>query len=127
MRIYGASRASIPARGDMWRTLRTCGFEIISSWIDEDGEGETSDFVDLWTRIRNEVTTADRLILYIEPGDFPLKGALVEVGMALAANVPVFVVAPKVTLDLRSMRPIGSWMAHPLVTQVPTMRKALEE
>ncbi|HET6610131.1 MAG TPA: hypothetical protein VFG62_25935 [Rhodopila sp.] len=124
-KIYIASRASIPERAAEWRRLRSSGWKIVSSWIDEAGEGQTSSFSDLWSRIQTEVTTADKLILYVEPDDFPLKGALIEVGMALAAGVRVVVVSPGVTLEPRSMRPIGSWMAHPLVSHAATMDEAL--
>lgn len=55
MSIYVASRASIPERGAMWRHYRSRGVPIISSWIDEDGEGETSDFTLLWMRIESEI------------------------------------------------------------------------
>lgn len=125
-KIYAASRASIPERGAMWRRLRDKGHNIISSWTDEDGEGASQDFDDLWQRIVDEVTGADRLILYAEAGDFPLKGAFIEVGMALAANVPVFVVLPGIVLEPRSLRPVGSWMHHPLVTRVATVSEALD-
>jgi hypothetical protein len=125
VKVYVASRASIPERGAMWRALRAEGHNIVSSWIDEDGEGQTADFGDLWERICKEVTTADRLVLYVEPDDFPLKGAFIEVGMALAAGVPVFVVAPGVKIEPRSMRPIGSWMRHQNVTRAATVLEAL--
>jgi hypothetical protein len=123
--IYIASRASIPERAAEWRRLRSTGVPIISSWIDEDGEGQTVDFGDLWSRVEAEVTTAERLVLYVEPGDFPLKGALVEVGMALAAGVLVRVVAPGVELEPRSMRPLGSWAAHPLVSFAASVEEAI--
>ena len=124
--IYVASRASIPERGAMWRNIRSDGVPIISSWIDEDGEGATSDFGELWQRILDEVTRSSLLILYAEAGDFPLKGAFIEVGMALAAGVRVAVVLPGVTLEPLSCRPIGSWTKHPLVQIHSTVREALE-
>ena len=108
----------------MWRRLRAEGWPIVATWIDEDGEGATADFGELWDRIRHEVTGAAGLILYAEPGDLPLKGALIEVGMALAAGVPVVAVLPGVVLEPRSMRPIGSWLAHPLVSMAPSVEVA---
>lgn len=125
--VYIASRASIPARAAQWRLLRDIlGWHIVSSWIDEAGEGETNDFSDLWLRIVDEIRGAERLIFYVEQDDFPLKGALVEVGIALAAGVPVYVVAPGVVIEGRSRRPIGSWIDHPLVKLVPNMEVALK-
>ena len=116
--VYVASRASIPERGQMWRKMRDLGARIVSSWIDEDGEGQTEDFSELWQRIENEIRSAERLVLYVEPDDFPLKGALIEVGMALAMGKPVFIAAPGVTLEPRSFRPLGSWAQHPQVKRI---------
>lgn len=118
-------RASVPERGQMWRTLRDQGVSITSTWIDEDGPGQSPDLSDLWMRIQREVTQAGLLVLYAESDDFPLKGALIEVGMALAAGIPVHVVIPGVDLEPRSMRPLGSWAAHPLVPFHPDVLAAL--
>jgi hypothetical protein len=123
--VYAASRASIPERGAMWRTLRAQGARIVSSWIDEDGEGQTDDFGELWSRIESEIRSADRLVLYAETDDFPLKGALIEVGMAIAMGKPVFLVLPEVTLDPRNFRPLGSWAAHPSVTRVDSVAEVV--
>ena len=59
------------------------------------------------------------------PGDFPLKGAYVEVGVALGLDIPVFAVLPGVELEPRSDRPVGSWIRHPCVTLCPTLEDAL--
>lgn len=112
--LYVASRASHPARPAMWRGFRDLGWRIVSSWIDEAGPGETADMGELWARIGREIREADGLILYAEPADFPLKGALIEAGMALALGKPVAVVLPGGIEDGRSCRPIGSWVHHPL-------------
>jgi hypothetical protein len=125
--IYVASRASIPERAAMWRSLRESGWPIVSTWIDEDGPGQTEDMGELWTRIAEEVTSAAGLVLYVEPEDFPLKGALVEVGMAIGFEVPVVVVAPHVTIEPRSYRPIGSWMGHPLVSVAGSLVEAFHK
>ena len=114
--VYVASRASVPERPKMWQGLRSqCGWRITSTWIDEAGEGETESFSGLWERIGPEIARADGLILYAEASDLPLRGALVEVGMALGMGKRVAVVVKDMQLEPRSMRPMGSWMAHPLV------------
>lgn len=114
MNLYVASRASVSARGVMWRALRASGVPISSSWIDEDGPGETPCMGALWERIEDEVNESTGLVLYLERSDLPLKGALVEVGMAIAGRIPIAVVAPDIDPnDRRSL--IGSWSEHPRV------------
>ncbi len=124
---YIASRASIPRRAAAWRRLRDVGgWKITSTWIDEDGAGQTTDLGALWVRIASEVAGSERLVLYVEPDDFPLKGALIEVGIAIAHLIPIRVVAPGVLLDPISFRPVGSWVRHPLVSFANSVREALE-
>lgn len=125
--IYVASRASVPERGAMWRRFRDEGVAITSSWIDEDGEGDTEDFGNLWERIVSEIRAASALVLYAEENDFPLKGAYIEAGIALALNMPVVICLPGVALDLRSSRPIGSWVSHPLVTRNNIIENAIQD
>lgn len=120
LKVYAASRASIPERVAMWQRFREIGrksgqFEIISSWIDEAGPDETADFRDLWKRIVAEIEACDRLVLYAKTEDFPLKGALIEAGIAFGLGKPVYVCLPGVVIEKRSCRPIGSWIAHPNV------------
>lgn len=123
--IYIASRASIPQRAALWRAFRAAGVPIISTWIDEAAEGDTNDFEELWIRISEEIAKADRLVLYARPEDFPLKGALIEVGIALGLNKPVTVCLPEVVLEGKTLRPIGSWIKHPLVSREDSIEKAL--
>lgn len=122
--LYVASRASVPARAAMWRALREAGWPIVATWIDEAGEGETENFSELWARIEREIRSAQGLIVYAEPGDFPLKGAYLEAGIALGAGLPVAVVMPGVDLEPRSARPMGSWIRHPRVTVCATLEEA---
>lgn len=123
-RIYVASR-TLPARCEMWRRLRKEGANIVSSWIDEAGLGQTADLGELWVRIEEEIENSDCLLLYVESEDFPLKGALVEVGMALASSTPILIVAPDCEFVAPSFRPIGSWIKHPLVSFVATIEEAV--
>lgn len=120
---YVASRVH---HASIWRAVRADGYRITSTWIDEAGPGQTSDMSELWQRIASEVTTSSRLVLYVEPSDFPLKGALVEVGMALAYLIPIVVVAPAVVLD-DGCRPIGSWIRHPLVRRLNSIDAAMAD
>jgi hypothetical protein len=120
---YVASRTRHAAR---WRALRALGYRINSSWIDEAGPGQTPNLGLLWERITREVTTSRMVLLYLEPDDFPVKGALVEVGMALGAVVPVRVVMPGVALD-DAYRPIGSWIWHPIVSIKDSVEEAMAD
>ena len=118
--IYVASRVKHAA---MWQAFRAEGAPIISTWIDEAGEGETASFAELWARIRAEVMRSDLLVFCASASDFPLKGALVEVGMALAFDVPIVAALDGVMLEPRSMRPVGSWLASDGVRIVNDVRK----
>lgn len=111
--VYVASRVH---HAKVWQGIRE-RYPILTTWIDEAGEGETDDLGELWGRIRAEIEASRALVLYLRPGDFPLKGALIEVGMALAMGKPVHVAMRGVEVEPRSMRPIGSWLHHPLVTR----------
>jgi hypothetical protein len=111
-RVYGASKTR---HAPMWRGLRDAGWNIISTWIDEAGDGQSL-WPDLWTRCIFEAASADALILYAEEGDV-LKGAFVEAGAALSAGVPVYVVNPQ---------PSWSFVHHPLVAAMPSVAYALE-
>jgi hypothetical protein len=122
--IYVASRASIDERPRMWRDLRDAGWPISSSWIDEAGPEETKCFGDLWTRIAQEITASRGVVLYVRPDDFPLKGALIEVGMAMGQNKRIGIVAPGLVLEEPHLRPIGSWVRHPLVRFFPELETA---
>jgi hypothetical protein len=123
-RIYAASRASLPERPAMWKLLRDEGFNIVSSWIDEAEPGATADLSELWVRIAAEIASADGLVLYVEEQDFPLKGALIEVGIALALNRPIHVALPDIELSAPSYRPLGSWVMHPNVVRFKNVRQA---
>lgn len=109
--IYVASKA---IHADIWLAIRASGVPIISTWIDEAGVGQTKSFVDLWTRCIWEAANCHALILYVEPGEV-LKGALVEVGAALASGAKVFVVGD----------PPGSFSSHPLVTKCSVLHEAV--
>lgn len=120
--LYVASKTK---HAPMWRDLRAKGWPIISTWIDEAGENETNDLTALWHTNFGEIRFCDRLLLYVEPNDFPLKGALIEVGMALAFDKRVYVYSPGVKFDERTFRPIGSWVMHNRVRLIDDLHDAI--
>jgi hypothetical protein len=81
----------------MWRLLRTNGYPICSSWIDESGPGQTHDWPGLWQRCIAEIREADCVLLSCEAGEV-LRGALVEVGVAIALGVPVIWYGPELSI-----------------------------
>jgi hypothetical protein len=111
-KIYTASRVR---HAHLWIALRDRGVPISSTWIDEAGEGQSASLSDLWVRCVKEASEADALIVYIHPDDGYLKGALVEVGSALACGVPVCVVG----------KTDASWVHHPLVGFRDTIEEAV--
>jgi hypothetical protein len=91
---------------------------VIGSWIDEAGEGQTADYSELASRCISEIKEADVVILYCEPGD-QLKGALIEVGAALALGKRVACVG-----ECESLSRVFN--AHPLWTFYPSIQAAFE-
>jgi hypothetical protein len=87
-KIYIASKVTHAAR---WLDLRDDGWPIISTWIDEAGEGESKSLADLTLRCIAEAASCTHFILYSEEDEI-LKGALLECGAALANEVPVYCV-----------------------------------
>ena len=85
--IYVASKTR---HAPMWQSLRE-NHDIISTWIDKAGPGESGSMEDLWVRCIAESSSADYLIAYHEPGD-EWKGAFIEFGSALSAGRTVHLV-----------------------------------
>lgn len=115
VRIYTASKTK---HADRWRRLRAQGYEIISTWIDEAGEGETTNRRGLAERCIEESKNADCLLLYCEAGDY-LKGAFIEIGAALAAYVPIFAVG-------KPLPDSSVFCSHRLWFQFETLDDALQ-
>jgi nucleoside 2-deoxyribosyltransferase len=118
-KLYVASKTK---HADNWCSLRDNGaWPIISTWIDEAGVGETKSFQELWLRIAEEVRQCTALVLYFCKDDQPLKGALVEVGMALALGKKVYAVIEDIQLDDSAVKLLGSWIRHPNVVMCKDM------
>ncbi len=111
--IYIASKAK---HGPRWQALRDSGVPIYATWIDECGAGQTADYGEFWSRIVRDVTACCALVAYHESGE-TMKGALVEIGIALAAGIPVF---------WTGADPAYTVVHHPLVTRCETLEQAME-
>lgn len=109
-KIYIASKA---IHRPMWRYLRDrWDFHIISTWIDTPDEfiGVTDevnlDYTKLWLSCVNDVRNCDVLVMYVEEGE-RMKGALIELGIALGLGKEVIVTGP--------VGDNGTWHHHPKV------------
>lgn len=112
--IYTASKTK---HAQKWIDLRASGVNVISTWIDEAGEGASPDLHDLCYRCINEAIECDAMIVYSEDGDY-LKGAFIEMGVALAHNKFVVLVG--------NVLPEGSvFTEHEWVFQLPDIDAAL--
>jgi len=110
--------ASKTYHAPMWRKLRGKGLPVISTWIDEAGEGESASYKDLAERCLREVASADMLILFCKQGDI-LKGAMIEAGASLASNIPVYCVGESESLS-------RVFSKHPLWFDVESIDRALK-
>lgn len=107
-RIYTASKTRHAGK---WRDLRAAGHAVCASWIDEECPEDKSkpEIPGLWAAMVREAAGCDAVLMYHEAGEV-LKGALIEVGCALAHGKPVYLCG-----DV-SVKALGSWVSHPLVT-----------
>lgn len=113
MKIYAASKTK---HASMWRKLRL-KYPINSTWIDEAGEGQTANRSELATRCVKEISECDFLLFYTERDEVQ-KGALIEVGIALALNKEVRFVG--------FFSQVSTVFAvHPLWRNFGTLREAL--
>lgn len=115
-KIYIASKAHHRPR---WRAVRDNGYEIVSQWIDTEDKFTLDptdlDFVKLWEMCLADIKSCDVLVLYVEDGE-RLKGALVELGAAIALNKEIIVTG--------RIGDNGSWHNHP---KIEVSGKTLEE
>ena len=121
-KVYFASKIQ---HATLWATVgsTTVGIEMCCRWANHILSGASDDDpADLeagWKMNLEDIEACDMLIVYAttKAEARTLRGALVEVGMALAFKKPVLAVAGAAFE--------GSWQYHFLVQQVPTIDEAL--
>lgn len=116
MKIYCASKVKY---APLWLKFRETGVNIISTWIDEAGPGQSKSYKDLSLRCFQEVSQCDFVVLYCEDEDI-LKGALMEVGAAIALGKRVICVG-----WCASISPV--FIFHPLWHNCDTLENALKQ
>jgi nucleoside 2-deoxyribosyltransferase len=114
MKIYIASQVHHAERWLEWdEVLRTQhGHRIISSWPVMVAQGVPESPINarvFWQVDVEEVKNADVVVVFADPSDV-LRGALVEVGVAFASEVPVICIGDHPSY--------GTWRYHPLVYHV---------
>jgi hypothetical protein len=113
--IYTASKTRHAA---MWRDLREQGYRIIATWIDYADGSAVTDWQRLWLSCVSEAAAANIMLVYVERDD-ELRGAYVEMGVAIANQRRVMLVNP------HRVR-VSDVVNHPLVTEFEALDKALE-
>lgn len=111
--IYVASKAKY---GPMWRSWRDAGIPISSTWIDSYEPGKIQDWDLFWSSCVSEVKVADAVVLFVPELTEIVKGAFVEVGVAIACGIPVFSVS-----DFNNQM---SFTSHHLVSRCLTLSEA---
>ena len=97
--------------------VRAEGLPIISTWIDECEDGQTTSWSQLYERCIREASVCAAFVLYVPMGDEPRGGAYMEMGAALAGHVPVYAFAPGAPKHL---------LAHPGVVLCDSLQSALQ-
>lgn len=114
IRIYPASKLH---HGKQWRDLCATSSKFIfhARWLKHnmigtpDAPGEAEEF---WRQDIQDVMSADAVMVYSEENE-PLRGALVEAGVALACGIPVYVIGDSISY--------GTWQYHTGVTRVKSL------
>lgn len=115
IKVYVASKTK---HAPKWKDMREVrGLKIVSTWIDDAGQGGAIDRADLAARCIQEVIEADCLIVYYEPGEY-FKGAFIEIGAGFAAEKPIYVIG-------EPLPETSTFRSHPLWHQVETVSSAI--
>lgn len=121
IRVYPSSKVR---HAPMWRRLQQEVPHVFfnARWIkraESQEEMDSYELAELWRECQQDVKDADLLLIYAEDGD-QLKGAFVEVGMALAYGVKVMFVTP-----VEDWHAFGTWMHGTAVQRASTIEEAM--
>lgn len=122
IRVYPSSKVK---HAPMWRELHRDAPHVFlnARWIkraEHESDLKENGFKDLWNECQDDIESADAVLVYAEDGDV-LKGALVEVGMALANGIRVIIIVSE-----HNRLAYGTWVHLDSVEWVTSMEDALE-
>ncbi len=123
-KVYVACTDNVIGRRSFLQQLTADGARLVDSITDDYLEWRAERFSDSWCLTTTSILRSDRVVVLIEPDRFPLKTALIELGIAIAYRKPIVVFAPGAALDATLKRRIGSLAAHPLVSFTSDVRDA---
>jgi nucleoside 2-deoxyribosyltransferase len=110
MKVYTAGHTHLVHEIYEWK--QEIYAQVVSSWLGlvmgEMAETPANSKA-FWQNNIKEVQDADVVVVFADPLH-PLRGALVEVGVGLAAEIPIIIVGEHPSF--------GSWRHHPLVYNV---------
>lgn len=119
IKVYGAGKTQESAQ---WLTLmkETSDIEWTNSWPSL--HGKIADIADnariFWQLDEIEIRYADAVLLHVFDGkQYSLRGALIECGIAIALNKPVFIT--------EAHPDHGTWYCHPSVENCANLQTAL--
>lgn len=113
---YICSNQSIPEISNYFRKLRDIdGFAIVSTLINNIKNDDLS-------YIAKEIKKSERVIVYVEPNNFLLKGYLIEIGIAIGYNIPVYIVSNNINFDADLLENLSK---YPLIKFLNSIEEAL--
>lgn len=117
-KVYIASKLSHAAKLIDFKREDIPGALVTSRWlhmVSFEQTAKPADFTWCWMIDENDVRDCDVLLIYGEPDD-ELRGALIEVGMAIALR--------KVVLVVGDCPSFGTWQYHPQVVRLDILQQA---
>lgn len=118
--LVGSSAETIrPTLRTFVSSLNILGIPTRAPWLNWATESHPDEALN-WLACQSEVQDCRGILVYAM--DAGLRGALVEVGMALGLGKPVFMYTPTYTADR-----FGTWVNHPLIRSYHDQSKLISD
>lgn len=125
--IYVSSKV---IHAEMWQLLRRDrGVPINSSWIYDPTQFDLmnrNQCSKAWAKYVKEVREASCVLAYTTDGDKPLKGGLIEIGIAIGLGKLIFLVAESKDFSTDWMHNLGTWIHHDAVVKCFNLQDGID-